>query len=91
MDILLSKLMPSAISAMVSQTLHHQDPESCESLSRYVYGKSNGNAFSATRILANLHRQQLVKLICLVNYFIPTYASCLRSITTGIGTATVTT
>lgn len=90
MDILLNKLMPSATLALVSQALR-REPESCESLSRYVYSQSNGNAFSATRILADLHRQQLVKPISSVLYFMPTYASHFRSITTGIGITIVTT
>ncbi|PFH54726.1 hypothetical protein AMATHDRAFT_268 [Amanita thiersii Skay4041] len=46
----------SAISALVSKTLH-RSKEDCAPLSRFVYATSSGNAFSARNILITLQRQ----------------------------------
>ncbi|KAF9056453.1 histidine kinase [Panaeolus papilionaceus] len=49
----------SAISSLVSKTLH-RSKEDCEPLSQFVYGASTGNAFSARSILTTLQRQHYI-------------------------------
>ncbi|KAG6919550.1 hypothetical protein DXG01_004213 [Tephrocybe rancida] len=54
--ILLEPLSFSAISSLVSQTLH-RTPEEVAPLAHYVFTASSGNAFSARSILTTLQRQ----------------------------------
>ncbi|KAF8061003.1 hypothetical protein FPV67DRAFT_1673829 [Lyophyllum atratum] len=54
--IFVEPLSYSAISSLVSQTLH-RTKEDCVPLSRFIYAASSGNAFSARSILNTLQRQ----------------------------------
>ncbi|KAG6891107.1 hypothetical protein C0995_014197 [Termitomyces sp. Mi166 len=54
--IFLEPLSYSAISSLVSQTLH-RFPEDVDPLTQYVYKASSGNAFSARSVLTTLQRQ----------------------------------
>ncbi|KAF8167825.1 hypothetical protein B0H34DRAFT_645007 [Crassisporium funariophilum] len=54
--IIVEPLPYSAISSLVSKTLH-RTKEDCASLSRFVFAASSGNAFSARSILTTLQRQ----------------------------------
>lgn len=55
----LEPLSFTAISTMVSRTLH-RPKEEVQSLSRVIHAASLGNAFSARNILTTLHRQHMV-------------------------------
>lgn len=55
----LEPLSFTAISTMVSRTLH-RPKEEVQSLSRVIHAASLGNAFSARNILTTLHRQRMV-------------------------------
>ncbi|TFK57700.1 histidine kinase [Heliocybe sulcata] len=64
----LEPLAFSAISTMVSRTLH-RGKEECTPLSRVVYAVSGGNAFSARNVLTTLHRQRHVTFDWERNYW----------------------
>lgn len=55
--IFLEPLSYSALSSLVSMTLH-RDKEACAPLSRFLHVTSSGNAFSARNILTMLQRQR---------------------------------
>lgn len=54
--ITMEPLSYSAISSLISKTLH-RTKEDCSPLSRFIYASSSGNAFSARSILTTLQRQ----------------------------------
>lgn len=58
----LKPLSSSAVNMLVSKTLR-RGPDSCISLSQYIYKSSSGNAFSARRMLTDLQRQHLVNFL----------------------------
>ncbi|KIL70561.1 hypothetical protein M378DRAFT_194875 [Amanita muscaria Koide BX008] len=58
----------SAISALVSKTLH-RPKEDCQPLSRFVHAASSGNAFSARNILTTLQRQHHITFNWDQNYW----------------------
>ena len=58
--IFVEPLSYSAVSSLVSMTLH-RDKEECASLSTFVHTTSSGNPFSARNILTTLQRQHYVR------------------------------
>ncbi|KAF7798602.1 hypothetical protein EIP86_009824 [Pleurotus ostreatoroseus] len=64
----LEPLSFTAISTMVSRTLH-RPKEEVQSLSRVIHAASLGNAFSARNILTTLHRQHMITYDWEKNYW----------------------